>query len=505
MASKRSRFLPGLLFAMGVAQAQAQPTAPSQDAEPGRADTAESDQPDSDETEAPARPAGDPPLGPRAPDLAPQAPGAIAPKLPVYDLRRCLALAELNYPKIHEARAKLEQKRAQQWQSRTAPYSEFTITSGLAWVPAIRGTAVYSPDTDLPISSDMGIAWQAGIEGVVPLWTFGKILNTWDAADAQVRVGEHELRKEKNDLRLSVRRAYYGVQLARDALMLIDEALARIEKYVGRLEARVADGEGDEVELLKLKMYREELIARRSEATKQAAIGLGGLRFLTGVVTGLDVPNVPLERLGHHLAPLSRYLSAARVYRPEINMARAGVLAREALMRVERAKLFPDLGLGLSAKVANAGNITDQKNPFVKDTGHGRSVGFGLVLRYKVDFLPQSARLAQAQAQLEEQRATERYALGGVGFEVEQAFREAEDAQTRLEAFARATGYARQWLIQVQQGIDVGTYDDEEIVDPAREYALKKFAQISATLDFNMALARLAQATGWDAIALTDQ
>lgn len=420
---------------------------------------------------------------------------------PVYDLKRCLALAELNYPKVHEARARLAQKRAQRWQARTAPFSDFTITSGLALVPSIRGTAVYSPDSDVPISSDMGLAWQAGIEGVVPLWTFGKITSAWDAADAQVQVGEHEVRKEKNEVRLSVRRAYYGVLLARDALALVEEGLGRVNKYLTRLEQSVAQGEGDEIQLLKLKMYREELLARLSEATKQAAVGLGGLRFLTGVTSGLDLPNQPLQRLAHRLSPLSRYLSAARVYRPEVNMARAGVLAREAQVSMERARLFPDLGLGLSARIANASNITDQRNPFVRDTGHGRSFGLGLVLRYKLDFLPQSARLAQAQAQLEEQRATERYALGGVGLEVEQAFREAEDALRRLEAFSRATGYARRWLIQVQQGIDVGTFDDEEVVDPAREYALKRFAQMSATLEYNMALARLAQATGWEAIA----
>lgn len=464
MAKRSGRwFLFGLVFAMGAAKAQ-QPSLPPE----------------------------------------PRPNTEFVPRVPVYDLRRCLALAELNYPKIHEARAKLWQKRAQQWQSRTAPFSEFNVTAGLALVPRISGTAVYSPDTDVPISSDLGLAWQAGIEGVVPLWTFGKITNTWDAADAQVRVGEHEVRKEKNDLRLSVRRAFYGVLLARDALALIGEALGLIDKYLGRLEERVEEGDGDEIELLKLKMHREELIARQSEASKQASIGLGGLRFLTGVVTGLDVPNRPLERLSHHLAPLSRYLSAARVYRPEINMARAGVLARQAQLRVERARLFPDLGVGLSARMANAPNITDQRNPFVRDTGHGRSVGLGLVLRYKLDFLPQTARLAQAEAQLEEQRATERYALGGIGFEVEQAFHDARDAQVRLEAFSRATGYARQWLIQVQQGIDVGTFDDEDVVDPAREYALKKFSQMSAILDYNMALARLAQSTGWDAIALSD-
>jgi hypothetical protein len=52
----------------------------------------------------------------------------------------------------------------------------------------------------------------------------------------------------------------------------------------------------------------------------------------------------------------------------------------------------------------------------------------------------------------------------------------------------------------VQQGIDIGTIDDEDIVDPAKEYALKRFAQMSALFDYNLAIARLAQATGWEEV-----
>jgi outer membrane protein TolC len=144
--------------------------------------------------------------------------------------------------------------------------------------------------------------------------------------------------------------------------------------------------------------------------------------------------------------------------------------------------------------------VVDQRNPFVRDDANRVFYGAALVLRWKLDFLPQSARVAQAEAQLEELRATERYALGGVGVEVEQAFAEVEDAAARLDAYSRATGYARQWLIKVQQGIDVGTFEDEDLVDPAREYAFKRFAQLTAIFDYNVSVAKLALATGWDAV-----
>src|SRR5690606_7771268 len=115
--------------------------------------------------------------------------------------------------------------------------------------------------------------------------------------------------------------------------------------------------------------------------------------------------------------------------------------------------------------------------------------GAALGLSCKLDFLPQAPRRAEARAKVDEMRATERYALGGVAVEVEKAYVQARDAETRLELYAEAADWARKWLITVQQGIDVGIYDTEEIVQPAKEYALKRFSELSATYDYHVALA----------------
>lgn len=415
----------------------------------------------------------------------------------VLTLPELLALAKRNYPKVHEARARLAMKRAQLREAHTAPFSEFTAKGGVGVAPTWRGTTVYSPNSDAALTDNMALAWQVGVEGIVPLWTFGKISNLWNAADANVDLGKHELAKAKNEIGLEVRKAFYGLQLARDSILLVDEALGRLDEYVLELEADVAEGGGDEIELLKTKMQREELLARSSEARKSARVALAGLRFYTGAQKPFDIPDLPIEPIDHQLGPLGRYLEAARLHRPEINMARAGVRARKAQVQLEKSKFFPDLGLGLTAQVGRAPEIANQRNPFAYDPANFQVYGFGLVMRWKLDFLPQSARIARAKAQLEEVRATERFALGGVATEVEKAFEEAEDARRRMEAWSRATQYAKQWLIKVQQGIDLGLTDEEDLVEPSKEYALKRFEEMSAIFDYNVALAKLSLATGW--------
>src|SRR5262245_30939257 len=96
-------------------------------------------------------------------------------------LRRCLELAERNHPNVWAARARLKGMRAQLDEARSAPFSQFVVSGGLGLAPTVRGTDLYSPNTEVSLSSSMGLAWRIGIEGVVPLWTFGKMTNLWRA------------------------------------------------------------------------------------------------------------------------------------------------------------------------------------------------------------------------------------------------------------------------------------------------------------------------------------
>src|SRR5690606_41067606 len=88
-----------------------------------------------------------------------------------------------------EARARLSHRQARLWEAKTAPFSECRVAGGAGIAPTVRGTAVYSPNSDVALTSNMALAWQVGIEGLVPLWTFGKITNLWDAAEADIELG----------------------------------------------------------------------------------------------------------------------------------------------------------------------------------------------------------------------------------------------------------------------------------------------------------------------------
>ncbi len=410
-------------------------------------------------------------------------------------LDECLRAAERHSPKLGEVRARLAHKRAQQEVALFAPYSEFSVSAGLAVAPTVRGTALYSVDTDTSLGENQALAWQAGVEGAVPLYTFGKIENARSAAAAHSRVGEGEVEKELNELRLNVHRAYYGALLARDALTLVREALRRIDQVMVDAERALEAGEGDDIELVRLQIYRADLASRESEAQEKQKVALASLRFLTGFSPPLVLAPEPFVPVPLTLRQLNSYVERGLRNRPEIRMARAGVDARKALVRLEQSKLFPDIGLGLSAKWSHAPEVTDQRNPYVRDSLNYLYFVGGLVMKYKLDFLPQLARIDQAKAQLSEVLSTQRLALEGVRQQVEEAYAELEGKRQRLELAEKGVALTKSWLLKVQQGIDVGTMDERDIIEPAREFALKRFAEMTAIYEYNIAVAKLEQVT----------
>jgi len=337
----------------------------------------------------------------------------------------------------------------------------------------------------------------------VPLYTFGKIEASEDAAAANVRVAEWDMEKWRQTMRLDVRRAFFGLEAARDAKYVAGEALDRLGHAITAIKEKVAKGDtkvGD-ADRLRLEAFRQDIFAQSLQAPKAEAYALGALRFMTGVETSFDIVDEPLKRPERPLVAIVQYLEAARVLRPDVNMARAGVVARRAMVNLGRAKLFPDFGLGLGADFMSTPSAVQQDNLWANDPFNHFYYYAALGLRWNLDLLPQAARTQQAESQLEETRALERLALSGAMFEVERAYADAVEAKGREEAWDRAEHIAKEWISLVQDHIDLGTSDEPALLEPLRSYGAARLQHLTALMDYNVAMSALATASGWDSAA----
>lgn len=426
-----------------------------------------------------------------------------------YTLEECLALADRNHPNLWAARARVAFVHGQLDEAKWTPFWGWYGQAQVGVLPPIGGTAFYNAAPSSLLNPSLQEGWgpffRFDLNGAIPLWTFGKIESIKRASEAQVRVLEWDQEKFRQQIRMDLRRAYFGLLLARDAKYLADEVLGRVERIINNIKKKLAQGDTslEEVDKIRMQMYRDEIHARIGEAHRGERFALAALRFMTGVQTDFDVPDEPLKRPDTPIGPLIKYLAAARLFRPEVNMARAGVVARSAFLDYQRARLFPDIGIGLGASYSYGPSAVIQNNAWVVDPFNRFGWGALLGMRWSLDLMPQAARISQAEAQLEETRALERLALGGIAVEVEGAYASVLEAKTREEAWERAEHRSRQWLSTVQDAIDLGTKDERAMTEPLYRYVGARIAHLYALMDLNINMSELARVTGWDSAAPT--
>jgi outer membrane protein TolC len=447
----------------------------------------------------------------RAWDIGDSAPATLRPHQ--YTLAECLALADRNFPNLWAARARLALAHAQLEEAKWTPWFQWSAQSTFGVIPPILGTVLYPQATlesrnisnfgNIGSSNGLQPFFGFGISGVVPLYTFGKIETTREAAEANIRVSEWDMEKWRQATRMDVRRAFFGLELARDAKYVIGDAIERLDRGINGVKDKLAKGDVNvsEVDRLRLEAYKQDVVAQSLQAPKGEAYALGALRFITGIQTAFDVVDEPLKRPEHALVSIAQYLSAARILRPDVNMARAGVAARKAQVGYNRAKLFPDFGLALGADFLSTPSATPQENAFAADPWNHFYYYVGFGVKWSLDLLPQAAREHEAESQLEETRAMERSALGNAMYEVEKAYADALEAKGREEAWDKAEHIAKQWISLVQDRIDLGTSDERALLEPLRSYGSARVQHLTALMDYNIAMSNLALASGWDSAA----
>jgi outer membrane protein TolC len=440
------------------------------------------------------------------PPAAPEAPATIRPH--AYTLAECLALADRNFPNLWAARARLAFTHAQLEEARWLPWFQgWSATSAFGVAPSLAGTVIYPLSTlynrNISGLQDLQPFFQFGITGSVPLYTFGKIDSGLRTAEASVRLSEWDMEKARQQTRMDVRRAFFGLGLARDVKYVASDAMDRLDKGIQGIKEKVARGDPNvgDVDRLRLEAYKQEITAQSLQVPKGEAYALAALRFLTGVQTAFDIVDEPLRRPDRPLVSLAQYIEAARIFRPDVNMARAGIVARGAAVDLSRARLFPDMALNLGADYVSTQSAVQQQNLWASDPFNHFYYYFALGLRWSLDLLPQAARIRQAEAQLEESRSLGRLALSTATVEVEKAYADAAEAKGREESWDKAEHLAKEWISIASDHIELGTWDERALLEPLRAYGNARVQHLYSLMDYNVSMSSLAQASGWDSAA----
>jgi outer membrane protein TolC len=416
---------------------------------------------------------------------------------PVRNLAALTQAAERSYPGLRAASARIRAARAQLDEAWVSPFFQSAITAGVSIAPEVRGSPIFSPDPQVPLDNPWQPILGVQIEGVIPLWTFGKLSAARDAARAGVQAAEFDHARVRAQLRHDVRRAYFALQLALDIRQMLGEGLPAIRQAAERLDQQLAEGdpEVDAMDRWRLAAALAEVEAREADARRLEDTARGALRILTGLAE-VRIPDCPIQAVEVELGSLDQYARGARESRPEVRMLEAAVRARQASLNVAEAGFFPDIALAYRFGTTWAPGITDQTNPFILDEANYTSVAAGLVMRWSLDLWGNAYRVDRESALLDDMRERSEEAGRGIELEVTEAYRAVEAAQRQVATWERGHRESRAWFVAAAQAREVGTVETRDLVDAVRAYFTARYSHLQAIHDLNVALSNLERTSG---------
>jgi outer membrane protein TolC len=346
----------------------------------------------------------------------------------------------------------------------------------------------------------------SGLPGFPDLPTIVGPFNVFDARAAvtqtvldlhaleKARAGSHSLRaaelafENTRDLVVLVAgNLYLRVAAAWSSLVAAQEqtaaAVALREVAVDRKQAGVVAG----IEVLRaevqLQQRRERELAAANQVEKAKldlarAIGLPlGQRFTITDAVAFSPP-----------PPLTVDDAERRAYesRADWKEAQSRVRAAEALRRAARGESLPSLSVSadygqIGPTLAEArGTYTLNASLHVPVFEGGRA----------------QARVAQAEAALEQRRAEAEDVRARIHYEVQAAFLDLSSAAARVEAAGSALGLAREQVRQAQDRFAAGVTGNIEVVQAQDAMAAAHEAYVTSVYDHNVAKASLARSLG---------
>jgi outer membrane protein TolC len=419
-------------------------------------------------------------------------------------LRDLQERARKNDPRAQQAVAQMENAQGRSDEARWAFFPDFSTTAYIGGPTPERRLGT-PPDTlgsgrsGPSFSGNLGVTAHADVQAILPIWTFGKLTAGRSAGEHLVKATEALLQRARDQAAFDTARAYWGYQTARnadDSVRKIRDRLAQAKETAQKLLKQQSD-QISKSDALKLDYLSEEIEAKHAEAVKNRDLALTGLRLLVGAQPGEDLP-VAQQDLPDPpaLPPADEVLRKALERRPETHAAAEAVHARQNLVDLARARLWPDLALVGGARFTETTNADNPPSPFANNPYHESSGYVALALRGTFDVPQKLARLRQAEADLHEALAMRLGAEQLVRLEVQQALGDLAEARVRAERYAKETAIGKQLATQAGVAFDSGLGEARELLEDTLLYARADGERFKALFDAQIAYAALEKASG---------
>ncbi len=335
---------------------------------------------------------------------------------------------------------------------------------------------------------------------IKPLYTFGKVERYSDAAQGNVDLKQGELKQTRADTVYDTKRAYFGYLTARDSRAFLEDMQGRVDQAIATVERGLKEetGEVRQSDLFALQTAKGLLTKYVYQARAIEKISLDGLKVLTGagLQADLQVADSRIAPVAFPQVDLAEFQARALQDRPEMQQLEAGLRARRALLAAKKADRMPDVYAGVVGQFNYASQRERLDNPYLYDPFNSGGLTPVVGVKWDTVFGVASARVDQAQAELEALNHKKAFAIAGIPYEVGEAYVNAQANFESQRALADGAAAARRWMIAALADFSAGIETADKVADAIKNYALVQTEYLRTVNDYNMNVAQLARLTG---------
>lgn len=307
------------------------------------------------------------------------------------------------------------------------------------------------------------------------------------AASLGVQASKEAAKRTGETVTLHVKKAYFGLILARQNLLAIDEAVASAQSH--RDNARIAFEQGliNRADYLAAEVRLSELQEQRISAQHQVANAGDALRFILVIPEAAEI--VPTDSLGwpQETNVQGNIIGLQVAQRSDLRALQLQTKAAHRSLWMKRSGWIPHIN-ALGAFEWNASDV------FQADVS---SWTVGVQLEWQLfDGLGHFGRSKQAAA--EREQATIRYeqAEEQAKLEVRKAERAVQSATQRIEVAKAAVEQAQESLRIVEARFEQGLEKTSDVLDKEVSFTRAKLRLLKARHDFNVAHSEFDYALG---------
>ena len=354
--------------------------------------------------------------------------------------------------------------------------------------------APYMPTIQGGLSSLLGVDFSytlqqrntafLGGDVVIPIFAGGRIWTANKAAKINEERTLEQSRQVRGALSVEIIERYFGVALARRGVAIRKEAVAVVAQHLH--DVTLLEREGMAVESERL--YAEYRLAEAERDLRRTQLQLETTRKALQISLGTTEvvePSTPMFLLSK-VEPLEYFVAMAKLHNPQLEeVERLRELARMNL-RLHRAEYFPEI-----AAMGGLVFCNHQLSSLVPRMAVGVGMNFKIFDGLNREYKTSSARL-----QLRRVEALEQKAEQDISLLVEELYNKVQSILATISAIERSERFAEEFLRAKRRAFNEGMATVTDVVDAALNLSRARLERAQTAYDFDIALARLLNASG---------